>query len=130
MTEKEKQIYNAAKNNFNSWPKWKQEYASNFMYSYKDEPEPDKTYTDKAILVINMPNCCDECFALDEYGDYPLCRITQEQRGYNFRTRENRMDKCPLKPAPEKMSGNDSIYYQWGDYEDGWNHCIDSFLGD
>lgn len=57
---------------------------------------------DKAILVIDMPSCCDECFALDEYGDYPVCRITQEQRGYTFRTREQKMSKCPLQPAPEK----------------------------
>lgn len=79
----------------------------------------------KAVLVIDMPNCCDECFALDDNGDYPFCLITQEQRGYTFRTREQKMDKCPFKPLPEKLEGNDSIYYQWGDYEDGWNHCID-----
>ena len=46
---------------------------------------------------IPMPKCCDECFALDEYGDYPFCRITQDQRGYNFRTREQRMPSCPMK---------------------------------
>ena len=66
---------------------------------------------DKAILVIDMPSCCNECFALDEYGDYPVCRITQEQRGYTFRTREQRMSKCPLKPLPKKMEENNSIYY-------------------
>lgn len=82
----------------------------------------------KAILVIDMPSCCDECFALDEYGDYPRCRITGEQRGYTFRTRELKMSKCPLKPLPEKMKGNDSIYYTWGEYEDGWNNCIDSLI--
>ena len=85
---------------------------------------------DKAILIIDMPNCCNECFALDEYGDYPVCRITQEQRGYTFRTREQRMSKCPLKSLHKKMEGNDSIYYQLGDYEDGWNHCIDYVTGE
>lgn len=48
---------------------------------------------------LEMPTCCDICWALDEYGDYPRCRITGEQRGYNFRIREKRMDKCPLVPA-------------------------------
>lgn len=43
-----------------------------------------------------MPECCDECWALDDDGDYPRCRITGEQRGYTFRTKENRMSKCPL----------------------------------
>ena len=56
----------------------------------------------KAILIIDMPSCCDECFALDDNSDYPLCLITQEQRGYNFRTKEQKMSKCPLRPAPEK----------------------------
>lgn len=56
----------------------------------------------KAFLVIDMPNCCDECFALDDNGDYPFCLITHEQQGYNFRTREQRMGKCPLQPILEK----------------------------
>lgn len=51
------------------------------------------------IKGVKMPNCCDDCWALDEYGDYPVCRITKEQRGYNFRIREKRMDKCPLVPV-------------------------------
>lgn len=50
---------------------------------------------------MEMPKCCDECFALDESGDYPFCLITQEQRGYTFRTREKRMDRCPLFEVPE-----------------------------
>ena len=47
-----------------------------------------------------MPTSCDMCWALDEYGDYPRCRITEEQRGYNFPIREKRMDKCPLASVP------------------------------
>ena len=82
----------------------------------------------KAILVIDMPNCCDECFALDDNGDYPFCLITHEQRGYNFRTREQKMSKCPFRPMPEKSLTGNSDYYQWGDYEDGWNHCIDCLI--
>lgn len=47
-----------------------------------------------------FPKNCAECWALDEYGDYPVCRITQEQRGYTFRTREQRMERCPLVEVP------------------------------
>lgn len=47
---------------------------------------------------MKMPECCDDCPMLDEYGDYPMCRITQETRGYTFNTRKKRMDKCPMKP--------------------------------
>ena len=80
----------------------------------------------KAILVIDMPNCCDECFALDDNGDYPFCIITQEQRGYNFRTREQKMDRCPLKPAPELQD-------KWYDNDDwiiGYNNCVHEIIGD
>lgn len=84
----------------------------------------------KAVLVIDMPTCCDECFALDDNGDYPFCIITQEQRGYTFNTREQKMDRCPLQQMPEKSHTGKSDYYQWGDWEDGWNACIDGLLPD
>lgn len=49
---------------------------------------------------IEMPPNCSACWALDDYGDYPRCRITEEQRGYNFPVRQKRMDKCPFIPIP------------------------------
>ena len=85
---------------------------------------------DKAILIIDMPSCCDECFALDEYGDYPVCLITQEQKGYKFRIREQKMDKCQLKKFTEKYDIDNTPYnldYN-EDYELGYNACIDEIL--
>lgn len=55
---------------------------------------------------MEMPECCDECFALDDYGDYPMCKITSETRGYNFNTREKRMDRCPLVEVKEAGDEN------------------------
>ena len=52
------------------------------------------------IKGMEMPKNCDNCWALDDYGDYPRCRITEEQRGYNFPIREKRMDNCPLVEIP------------------------------
>lgn len=52
------------------------------------------------IRSTEMPNCCYMCWALDDCGDYPRCRITQEQRGYNFPVRDKRMDTCPLIELP------------------------------
>ena len=46
---------------------------------------------------MEMPKCCDECFALDDHGDYPFCLISQDQRGYTFNVRKRRMPTCPLK---------------------------------
>ena len=52
------------------------------------------------IKGMEMPKTCADCWALDDSGDYPYCLITQEQRGYTFRTREQRMGKCPLVEVP------------------------------
>ncbi len=85
---------------------------------------------DKAILIIDMPRCCDECFALDDNGDYPFCLITQEQRGYTFRTRELRMDKCPLKKFPRmKFTYVDHDSDAIANYNRGWNDCLDKIKG-
>ena len=50
-----------------------------------------------------MPVCCNDCFALDDYGDYPSCLISHDQRGYNFRVREQRMPSCPLKAQEPRV---------------------------
>ena len=78
----------------------------------------------KAILVIDMPKCCDECFALDDSGDYPYCLITGECRGYTFRTREQKMDKCPLKIPPEHFIR----FGEEDDYAEGYNDCLNEIL--
>ena len=72
--------------------------------------------------MIDMPSCCSECFALDDNGDYPVCLITQEQRGYTFRTREQKMDKCPLKPIADKVE----VFMD--DWAEGCNICLEDIL--
>lgn len=70
-----------------------------------------------------MPKCCDECFALDDHGDYPLCLISQDQRGYKFNTRQNRMPSCPLKPQePIRPIINKDI--SSGECEDPWGRLF------
>ena len=49
-----------------------------------------------AIPNMDKPKKCDECWALDDKYDYPMCLITQEQRGYDFNTMTRVMDFCPL----------------------------------
>lgn len=53
------------------------------------------------IKGMKIPKSCYECWALDDDYDYPMCRITQEQRGYNFDTKGRKMAKCPLINVPE-----------------------------
>ena len=51
------------------------------------------------VIISNMkqlPSCCEACPGLDDYGDYPTCKLTGHSRGYNFPVREERMPDCPL----------------------------------
>ena len=85
----------------------------------------------KAILVIDMPCSCATCDIrfTDEYSDWCPVNIKESQTDvFDHANNFTKPDWCPLKPLPEKMVDNDSIKYQWGDYEDGWNHCIDCLI--
>lgn len=50
----------------------------------------------ECVVRMEMPKSCDMCPCLDDYGDYPRCRISNEQRGYNFPIHEKRMPNCPI----------------------------------
>jgi hypothetical protein len=56
----------------------------------------------ECVVRMKMPGCCWDCPCLDYDGDYPRCRISNEQRGFNFPIHEKRMPKCPItQPLPE-----------------------------
>lgn len=85
---------------------------------------------DKAILVIDMPDCCGECPIHASYADNAFsireywCTAMGED--VNPKTKP---DWCPLKPAPEK----DEAYYlhEWSaGYKKGWNDCVNYVVGD
>ena len=50
----------------------------------------------ECVIRMEMPESCGACPCLDDYGDYPRCRISGEQRGYNFPIHEKRMPNCPI----------------------------------
>ena len=79
----------------------------------------------KAVLVIDMPNSCKECPVRSFVGYGKWCAGHDDTCIDNYPTKPN---WCPLKELPEKMEGYDSIKWQWGEYEDGWNHCIDCLI--
>ena len=80
----------------------------------------------KAILVIDMPKCCRECMCYVLGARYNFCEVAR----FAIFDNTTKPDWCPLKPLPEKMEGYDSIKWQWGKYEDGWNHCINNLIDD
>lgn len=80
------------------------------------------------IKGMEMPKVCYECKMLDDHYDYPCCIITGEQRGYNFRTRERRMDNCPLTEIPEphgRLIDADKAIEDYANY--GISHPYDAF---
>lgn len=84
----------------------------------------------KSILVFDTPKSCRECpcCICTEFDTY--CGMSDMQLEYDFeQCAYVKPDWCPIKELPEKMEGDNSIKYQWGDYEDGYNHCIDEILG-
>ena len=54
------------------------------------------------IIGKQKPICCDKCDYIDDGGDYPRCRITEETHGYNFDTRNNVMRYCPVVALPKQ----------------------------
>lgn len=81
----------------------------------------------KAILVIDMPEHCGYCdFCYYSDGRIPSCQLKLRAiDDYKIKP-----DWCPLKPMPEKSLTGNSDYLQWGDWEDGYNACIDEILGE
>ena len=80
----------------------------------------------KAILVIDIPNGCDECqfcgFGGRDLEKY-VCCLTREHSD------DTHMVGCPLKPLPDKIDqGYPCEKYDEG-YSDGWDACIDKILG-
>lgn len=71
---------------------------------------------DVIIKGMEMPVCCAECHMLDDRGDYPVCVITRETRGYTFPIRDRRMSACPLEPLDMRTTkgvdvASDSEFY-------------------
>ena len=50
----------------------------------------------ECVVRMKIPKSCWDCPCFDDYGDYPRCEITNEQRGYNFPIHEKRMPNCPI----------------------------------
>ena len=102
----------------------------------------------KAILVIDMPKCCDECpfFSINYSDNFATgcCSIMPIWVINIMDSTAGRQDWCPLKPMPEKIEVppfDDTIkaknenaeevgmyMYDRGHYR-GYNICLDKILG-
>ena len=86
----------------------------------------------KSILVIDTPESCRECKIRfdDEYSNWCSYDNPEPNGVFEYVKNGNKPDWCPLKEVPDKLEGDNSIRYQWGDYEDGWNNCLAEILGE
>lgn len=74
----------------------------------------------KAVLVIDMPNNCEECEIIYFQGHGgSICDSGDWSK---------RPSWCPLKPLPQKVEMDMNEYYEG--MADGWNACIDELLGE
>ena len=77
----------------------------------------------KAILVIDMPTCCEDCPCLQQ--DDIICRALNEELFVNRDEEPIKSARCPLKPLPEPKyaKATDTDLY-WGKCF-GWNACLE-----
>lgn len=89
---------------------------------------------DKAVLVMDMPECCADCycghFERDTKELNLVCGATGEDAN-----NVGKPDWCPLRELPEKNPNNPElkpgVYYTEKGYEvfkSGWNACLDKIL--
>lgn len=89
----------------------------------------------KAILVIDMPRCCNECSLMfqDEYSYWCPVRSDENRTDLydDYIKFHRKPDWCPLKKLPNKRN-----YNRFGiadeyvdDFSYGWNTCINEIIG-
>ena len=76
----------------------------------------------KAVLVVDMPNNCEECkiIYLQGHGESSICDSGDWSK---------RPSWCPLKPLPRKLDYHDLRWCNQDNIE-GWNACIDTITGE
>ena len=84
----------------------------------------------KAVLVMDMPDCCDECPVMFRSEEERCCMV----EGRNSFTKKPSW--CPLKLMPEKVeiltdkkSCDIMDWYDLGTKR-GYNACIDKIMGE
>lgn len=79
----------------------------------------------KAVLVMDMPECCANCycgyFERDTKELNLVCGATGEDAN-----NVGKPDWCPLRELPKKA--NHPAYCDNGRFDKGWNACLDRIL--
>lgn len=88
----------------------------------------------KAILVMDIPECCADCQLADDDPSGLYCVFADDYYDGSDSS-EDRASFCPLRELPEKNPSNPElkpgVYYTEKGYEvykRGWNACLDEIL--
>jgi len=80
----------------------------------------------KAILVLDMPDSCRECYLRSLADDCQVVgRYVQE-----YREQKNKPDWCPLQKLPDEKTGTAYLdeQFQHPAFNVGWNACLDELV--
>lgn len=80
----------------------------------------------KAILVMDMPECCADCQLADDDPSGLYCVFADDYYDGSDSS-EDKASFCPLRELPEKKELYLSINKQKG-YCEGWNDYLDEIL--
>lgn len=80
----------------------------------------------KAVLVMDMPECCADCQLADDDPSGLYCVFADDYYDGSDSS-EDRASFCPLRELLEKKELYLSINNQKG-YCEGWNACLDKIL--
>lgn len=84
--------------------------------------------SDKALLVMDTPENCEECPFCD-FVDYTCGVFGIIEKNFTYEIPEDGVaDWCPLKPMQDKKNFWSEGY--GGKFSEGWNACIDKILGE
>ena len=83
----------------------------------------------KAVLIMDMPDYCNDCYAMNMSLSGRFCRAAEE----SLPVKAERPDWCPLRELPEKKETwvTLSCYPngRWTeDMKAGYNTCLDEIL--
>ena len=77
----------------------------------------------KAVLIMDMPEDCNDCYAMYVSLSERFCRATEE----NLSAKAERPDWCPLRELPERSDHPENC--DNGMFDAGWNGCLDAIEG-
>lgn len=82
----------------------------------------------KAVLIVDMPECCKKCnYSAENYDGNDICSLQFGDEDYMIIENVNiKPDNCPLHPLPQPMEVRGK-YPKSGpvpSYRIGWNECL------